>query len=246
MKTFVGLLIIATVTNGLELPSSFHICNRTDPKFLECIAKSAQEAVVSMANGLKSFKILPLEPLALDSIKIGESEGSISLKQEYKNIKIHGLTKHLEVKNYFIDFDKVLLQSDAYNPQVDFVADYNINGKILVLPIKGSGKCNITMYNLHSKNQIYLDKYEKNGETYLKVKKYNIILEPNRVNIKFDNLFDGDTILGEQMNRFINENSDLLFKELQSSYQETFGLVFGKIANDIFTRISMNKIFPPA
>lgn len=50
--------------------------------------------------GLKSFKILPIEPLAVDSVKIGESQGSVALKQEYKNIKLYGLTKNLDIKNY--------------------------------------------------------------------------------------------------------------------------------------------------
>jgi len=45
------------------------------------------------------------------------------------------------------------------------------------------------------------------------------------------------------MHNFINQNSDLLFKELQGYYEETFGLVFLKIANQIFTRVPMNKIF---
>lgn len=245
MRTLVGIFVLAALAAGMELPSSFHTCKKTDPKFLECIAKSAGEAVVSLANGLKSFKILPLEPLALDSIRIGESEGSVSLKQEYKNIKIHGLTKGLEVKNYYIDFDKVLLRSDGFNPQVDFVADYKISGKILVLPIKGAGKCNISMHHLKTQSNIYLEKYNKSDETYLRVTNYKLTLKPESVKITFDNLFEGDTILGEQMNRFINENTDLLFKELRSSYEETFGLVFGKIANQIFSRVPMKKIFPP-
>jgi len=38
-------------------------------------------------------------------------------------------------------------------------------------------------------------------------------------------------------------NADVLFKELQAAYEETFGLVFTKITNDIFTRVPMNKIF---
>lgn len=50
--------------------------------------------------------------------------------------------------------------------------------------------------------------------------------------------------IGEQMNRFINENSDLLFKELQAPYEETFSLVFTKISNDIFSRVPLDKVFP--
>ncbi|KZC08042.1 PREDICTED: protein takeout-like [Dufourea novaeangliae] len=243
------LVLLAAVfsgTTGIELPSSFRICKRTLPEqeYYKCVSESARDAVVSLAGGLKSFKILPIEPLAVDSVKIGESQGSVTLRQEYRNIKLHGLTKQLEVKNYRIDWDKCLLTSESYNPQVDFVADYRIDGKILLLPVKGSGKSNITMYDLKTQNEIHCEKYQKNGETYIRVTKYDVKFSPGRVTLRFDNLFDGDTILGEQMNRFINENSDLLFKELQAPYEETFGLVFAKVANDIFIRVPFNKIFP--
>lgn len=243
-------VVLAAVVSGvvaLELPSSFKVCNRTlpDPEYYQCIANSARDAIVSMAGGLKSFKILPVEPLTMESVKIGGSQGSVSLKQEYRNIKLYGLTKGLVVKNYHIDWDKCLLTSEAYNPRVDFVADYKLDGKILLLPVKGSGKSNITMYDLKTQNDIHCEKYEKKGVPYLRITKYNIKFTPDHVSIRFDNLFNGDSILGEQMNRFINENSDLLFKELQSPYEETFGIVFAKVANDFFSRVPFEKIFPP-
>jgi len=56
--------------------------------------------IIYSCLGLKDFKILPIEPLAIDSIKIGESEGSVSLKQEYKNVKIYRLTKDMQLYNY--------------------------------------------------------------------------------------------------------------------------------------------------
>ncbi|KAK2582559.1 hypothetical protein KPH14_004850 [Odynerus spinipes] len=244
MKTIVCLLIIVAATTALDPPSNFKLCKRNDPRYSDCIADAVTKAVTSLAGGLKAFKILPLEPLAVDNIKIGEAEGSVSLMQEYKNIKLHGLTKGLVVKDYKIDFNKLILESDSFNPQVDFVADYKLNGKILLLPVRGSGKSNITMYNLRSHNVIYCEKFEKKGETYLRVKKYDIKFHPEKVTLQFDNLFNGDPVLAEPMNKFINENSDLLFKELQAPYEETFGLVFAKISNDLFTRIPMNKLFP--
>lgn len=242
---FFAAVILATA-DAVDLPSNWRVCPRSQPddQYYECVAKAARDAVVSLAGGLKSFKILPIEPLAVDSVKIGDSQGSVTLKQEYRNIKLHGLTKNLQVKNYHLDWDKCLLSSDSFNPQVDFVADYKIDGKVLLLPVRGSGKSNITMYDLKSHNDIYCEKYQKNGETYLRIKKYVVKFDPARVTLRFDNLFDGDNVLGEQMNRFINENSDLLFKELQAPYEETFGLVFTKLSNDVFSRVPFNKIFP--
>lgn len=244
MKTIVGLLIIAAASTALDPPSNFKLCKRNQPNYNECIADAATKAVQSLAGGLKPFKILPLEPLTIDNIQIGESDGSVSLMQEYKNTQLYGITKDLVIKNYKIDFDKCILESDSYSPQVEFVADYKIDGKILLLPIKGSGKSNITMFNLITHTVITCETFEKKGETYLKAKKYDVKFIPEKVSLRFDNLFNGDSILGEQMNKFLNENSNLLFKELQGPYEESFGLVFRKITNDIFTRVPMNKLFP--
>ncbi|KAL0131853.1 hypothetical protein PUN28_003008 [Cardiocondyla obscurior] len=237
------LLAVVVSTTALDLPSNFKTCNNSDPKVLECIADSVKDAVVSLAKGLKSFKILPIEPLAVDSLKIGESQGSVSLKQEYRNVKIHGLTKDLKVYNYQIDWDTLIFTSESFNNQVDFVADYKLDGKILLLPIRGEGKCNISMHNLITKHETHYEKFQKDGETYLRAKKYLVKFIPEHVSLHFGNLFNGDSILGEQMHRFLNENSDLIFKELEAPYEETFGLVFTKLANDIFSRVPMNKIF---
>lgn len=49
---------------------------------------------------------------------------------------------------------------------------------------------------LKSHNEISCEKYEKNGETYLKIKKYGVKFSPARINLQFDNLFNGDKILG--------------------------------------------------
>ncbi|XP_012250922.2 protein takeout-like [Athalia rosae] len=244
MKT--GITVFFTlfaVAMAANLPEYFKTCRRSDPQYSKCLDTTVTTIIRMLATGLKSFKIPPIEPLAVSSVKIGESNSPVALKQEYHNIKLHGLT-NLEVKDYRIDWDKLILRSTSFNPQVDFVADYSVDGQVLFLPITGKGRSNITMYNLESTNTIYCETYEKDKETYMRVKDYQIQFKPERVNLHFENLFNGDNLLGEQMNRFINENSDLLFKELQSSYEQTFGIVFAQIANNIFSRVPMRRLFP--
>ncbi|XP_015520401.1 protein takeout [Neodiprion lecontei] len=244
MKIIVTFLAIFALSAAVELPPSLKTCRRKDPQYQQCLSAAVPLFIKSLSAGLRNFRILPIEPLAVDSIKIGESTGPVSVKQSYRNIKLYGLTRGLEVNNYRIDFNKLILTSDSYNPQVDFVADYELDGQVLVLPIHGKGHSNITMIGLHAKNTIYCDTHVKDGETYLRIKKYDIKFHPERVLMHFGNLFDGDNALAEQMNTFIAQNSDLLFKELQASYEETFGLVFAKLGNEVFSRIPMNKLFP--
>lgn len=46
------------------------------------------------------------------------------------------------------------------------------------------------------------------------------------------------------MEKFLDENSDILFKELQAPYETSFGLVFKQIGNELFSRIPFKTIFP--
>ncbi|XP_003488074.1 protein takeout-like [Bombus impatiens] len=250
MATIKLLIVVMSLTMAIatDLPSNWKVCSRSLPaeQLTKCLDTAVTDVVTSLGGGLKSLRILPIEPLSVDSVNIGGTQGSVTLKQEYKNIKLYGLTKGIKLYNHHLDVDNgCLLTSDSINPQVDFVADYKIEGKVLLLPVKGSGRSNITMYDLKSHNEISCEKYEKNGETYLKIKKYGVKFSPARINLQFDNLFNGDKILGPQLNNFINENSELLFKELQGPYEETFSQVFTQLSNEVFSRVPLNKIFPP-
>lgn len=43
---------------------------------------------------------MPLEPLKINGISIGENGGSVSVKQEYKDVEVHGLTLNLEKRKF--------------------------------------------------------------------------------------------------------------------------------------------------
>lgn len=49
--------------------------------------------------------------------------------------------------NYFFraDLKHYRLRTDSITPKMDFIADYVMKGRILVLPIQGKGVANITM-----------------------------------------------------------------------------------------------------
>lgn len=38
-----------------------------------------------------------------------------------------------------------MFKSLSFNPEISFDADYTIDGRLLLLPIRGNGKANITM-----------------------------------------------------------------------------------------------------
>lgn len=120
-----------------------------------------------------------------------------------------------------------------------------MDGQVLILPIKGNGKSNITMVDLKTKHDQRGEIFEKDGEKYFRIKEYKIKFEPRLVMMNFTNLFNGDKQLGNNMNSFLNENWQVVFDELKSGYEESFSKVFKSFANQLFTQVPVDKIFLP-
>lgn len=46
-----------------------------------------------------------------------------------------------------IEGDNVIIKLETLNPSIKFLADYNMKGRVLLLPAHGEGKCNLTFGN---------------------------------------------------------------------------------------------------
>lgn len=57
------------------------------------------------------------------------------------------------------------------------------------------------------------------------------------------NLYNGDKILGDSTNLFLNENWQEIFNELKRSIFDAFGLIMQNIINSVFRKIPYNELF---
>lgn len=117
-----------------------------------------------------------------------------------------------------------------------------MSGRILLLPITGSGRANLTLVNTKIEHRLIGEPYEQDGVKYMKLKDYKVAFDPKKVHIHFENLFN-DKLLSETMNRFLNENWEIAFNELKSGYSKSFGKIFKEISNRIFTKVPFDQIF---
>lgn len=117
-----------------------------------------------------------------------------------------------------------------------------MSGRILLLPITGSGRANLTLVNTKIEHRLIGEPYEQDGVKYMKLKDYKVSFDPKRVYIHFENLFN-DKVLSETMNRFLNENWEIAFNELKTGYSKSFGKIFKEISNRIFTKVPFDQIF---
>lgn len=77
----------------------------------------------------------------------------------------------------------------------------------------------------------------------MKIVDYKVSIVPEKMTFKFDNLFNGDQRLGDEINKVLNENWETLFNDVKPSYDESFALIFKDLTNRVFNRVPFNEIF---
>uniref|UniRef100_A0A1Y1LW18 Protein takeout n=2 Tax=Photinus pyralis TaxID=7054 RepID=A0A1Y1LW18_PHOPY len=234
------LCALPTISYALQLPPNFLKCKRSDPKINDCLKPAVGRAIHIMAEGMPDFKIEPIQPIRVPSLKI---EGSVT--QSYEDFQIFNVPSakitHLDSS---ITDDEFNLNLTVFLKDIHIAARYKLQGQILLLPIVGEGNCTTDLRNAKVSLALSGVPTEKTGRKNVEIRSLKVNLDPEKVEFDFENLFNGDTQLGPQMNRIMNENSREIFNDVRHGYEEALGAVFKNIANLIFKRIPYDELVP--
>lgn len=118
----------------------------------------------------------------------------------------------------------MLIVSKAEKPII-LDGQYEVNGNVLILPITGNGRCNMSLsykiiifwfyLKLTYLFLFFLDNFKfsakmqmtvipKNGKTYLEIQNLTWKFNTTKLHMKFDNLFNGNKALGNYTLIIIN------------------------------------------
>lgn len=219
----------------------FHISNRYSI-FISHISLTFN----LICPGYPLLNIPSIEPLEVDNVVLnhGAKNARFNLRSTFTDLKIFGLSSS-KLNRTAIKFgNQFRLKSEIYTDRMDFAGNYEMKGQILVLPIEGHGKANVSMLQSSTRHELIGEYITKDdGEIYINITDYKISFKPKKVLFKFENLFNGDKTLGDTMNRFMNQNWKAVFDGLVPEYEKFFGEKFKSIANNVFGNIPMKEIF---
>lgn len=84
---------------------------------------------------------------------------------------------------------------------------------------------------------------EKNGVQYPELRRFILNLLPGKIEFKFDNLFGGNEILGNEMNRVLNDNWRIVWEDVKRSYEEAVEIILQDISNKILEKVPFGHYF---
>lgn len=106
-----------------------------------------QDFIKNAKVGIPSLNIPPMDPLLLPLVKIEQGkESSVAVKLVFRDCKIHGITNAIINKTIGFDHDPKSSKYEIHArvPRLELIAKYNISGRVLILPIQGNGRSNLT------------------------------------------------------------------------------------------------------
>ncbi|XP_044260730.1 protein takeout-like isoform X2 [Tribolium madens] len=225
-----------------ELPSTFQKCPRKGPNFSQCSVKAVENAVRQLTRPIKEVGLPVIDPLEVPSMTIAPGNGPTKFQQNYKNMKVWGYSKG-QFSKFDFDFGQKTVTLDVLFPELVFEFEYDFNGTILVLPFQGHGPGVAIFEKIKYFFDFWLEEYTRGGRKYYRVVRNRLVMEPELIKFKFDNLFNGDKELGDKINQVFNDNSKEVFGDVKSSYEEAFGQIFTNIFNRLLARVSIVDLF---
>ncbi|XP_045472914.1 protein takeout-like isoform X2 [Harmonia axyridis] len=239
MKLFVLLVFLISEVHNLHLPEYIKGCPLDAPNFKECAIQNGNEALLQLVKGDASYKIPSFLPFRLPFVAVNFN----GLTMNLTNASFSG-TENLKLQDFTFDPVKKTTSMAFTGSMISYQFNYKAKGRIVAFPIEGQGYGSIKLYNA---TYLYSHNFEvktKNKKHYMVIVKNNITLEPETVQVSFDGLFNGNKLLGDNLNKFLNENWREIMAEFRPIISDMNGLIANHMVKRIYEKIPLEEIYP--
>ncbi|XP_052847124.1 protein takeout [Drosophila gunungcola] len=187
-----------------------------------------------------------VEPFLIKRFDISDGRtGSLNLKLNFKDVNVEGLSGVKFDRAVGFGSDPATSKFEMYGsfPKIVLKGKYVADGRILILPIRGDGDAEIVLHNPKFSVKFKPGTQLKNGLTHLSVDKLKVLVEPQKMNIRLANLFNGDQALGTNLNQFLNDNWTEVWNELHPSIHVAIAEIMKSILSQLFKRFAYEDLF---
>lgn len=226
----------------VDLPDFLQVCKRKDPQIEECIKNSVENLRPQLMTGVPEYNIPSLEPLLLKELVAAENSNGLRITA--KEVKAYGASNFL-IQKIRVDLDTLRFALDILLPHLYIDGMYEIDGRVLLLPIRGNGAMTGNMTDSTGSVKIQADFFKDEfGDRHVVLKEFRMRISIRKGSLNLQNLFGGDPTLGAVVNNAINSNFDSFIKELQPLIEKALSAAFQDFGNNIVRPFTFDQLFP--
>ncbi|XP_044743565.1 protein takeout-like [Chrysoperla carnea] len=192
-----------------------------------------------LAKGIPELDITPYEPLYLKRVSVSKGAGAVTLSGSLYNMTVRGPSQAIPT------YSDMRLDENKFNfgidlPILDIDSLYNLVGKILVLPLVGNGPCKLNLKNVKTVISTDFEIIDVDGRQIMDVTNMKVNFKVGFMHIKLDHLFNGNKVLGQTVNNFLNHHGLEVIGELSDSISESLAAIFLDLMNQIFSKLPLD------
>nr|CAD7269437.1 unnamed protein product [Timema shepardi] len=192
-----GLFKVVTA-EPIETASYIEICSRNDPNIENCIINSIEKVRPKLLTGIPELDVPPIEPLVLKEVVVSRGANAAIFRAVGSNVKVYGPAQ-FQITGLKVDLKNMVFYINLKLPELYFDGDYDVNARILILPLRGKGPIKANATDCTADVVLRGQVYKKKGEDYLRFQSIEIDLKIGKFHVHLDNLFGGDKVLGKWM-----------------------------------------------
>jgi len=244
MYKHLAVLIVIGISSCYcaKFPAKIHKCRIGDT---ECIKATTNVVLKEFFSGEPRIALAAVDPLKISRMQLKQGGSSpVNIELNFHDVELRGLQHftciHMEG---FTENPEGVYDMKFKGPKLVLSGPYSINGQILVLPIRGSGMSNFTLYDPELHVRFNGKVKNKNGKVHLYTDDLRMTFKISKMQAYFGNLFNGDRLLGETTNRFLNENWKDIFNEIKGSIFDAFSLITQSMLNSMWSHHDYKRLF---
>ncbi|KAL1140599.1 hypothetical protein AAG570_000529 [Ranatra chinensis] len=191
---------------------------------------------------MPEYKVPSIEPLHIDKLIAGDG---IGITVTTTNIEVYGCS-NFTINRMDADLPGCKFDFDISFDHLKITGKYNIDGRILLIPIKGQGTMGSDVYDAKAKCSLKCELFKEKGsnDDFAHFTGLEMAIDVNKGKLHLDNLFGNERLLGEVINTAINLNFRQFIEELKPLIQKTLSEFMLVTANNIISGYTYETVFP--
>lgn len=240
------VLFLAWTRSALsELPPGVTACPRTESpsQYDKCVLEQLLALTPYLSKGVPSLKLPALDPLFLPSLTVDRNLESLRIKANMTKIRVYGGTNYV-VRELKANPNDLTVFIKAQLPHLYVNGDYDVQGRLLLLPLGGSGnfKGNFTdteaEVNAQGKEII-----DKNGVQRIEIQKLITKIRVGDGNIKLK-APPAHTLTADAAATFFNANPRLVLDIARPIVEDTAATVTKALAARALSVLTKEELLP--
>ncbi|XP_076683084.1 circadian clock-controlled protein daywake [Andrena cerasifolii] len=243
----IGLFLIATWTGAAvgELPPGVQPCPPTNDlqQYNRCVMKQLKAITPYLAKGIPSLKLPALDPLFLPSLTVDRNLEALKIKANMSQIRVHGATNFL-IDDLKANPNDLSVAIKVQLPHVHVKGDYDVQGRLLLLPLNGAGSFKGNFTNTEAQvNAQGKEVTDKNGVQRIEIDKLVTKIRVGDGNIKLKSP-PSHTLAADAAATFFNSNPRLVLDIASPIIEDTAATVSRALAARALGVLTKQELLP--